>query len=142
MRKNFLSVLLSVYILSLLIQTAYTMPGADGEGNDNETEKAPATGAAAPTGNKEEVAAAKATPLTWPATTQVDEDNKRLLQSNNKEIVQIFTLSQEVCKNIDEILGNLNTQRDAANKQFRTAIKELDPLFQRIGAAQADNKKK
>lgn len=82
----------------------------------------------------------KAVPLKWPQTSNVSEEDKKLLQSNNKEIVQLFTLAQEVCKKMDETLGNLATQRDEANTKYRLTIQELDPLLQRIGAAQAENK--
>ena len=81
-----------------------------------------------------------AEPLKWPATTSISEDDKKLLQSNNKEIVQLFTLAQEVCKNMDNTLDTLSTQRDEANTKYRSTVQDLDPLLQRIGAAQAENK--
>lgn len=125
------------------------MPGADAEGDSGSEKSIAETPPAATTkkdggGAKKDSAAAatseSATPLKWPATTSVTEDDKKLLQSNNKEIVQLFTLAQEVCKNMDNTLSTLSTQRDEANEKYRSTVQELDPLLQRIGAAQAENK--
>ena len=123
------------------------MPGADAE--DGVANEKPASSITPPkkddlAGKKDSGAAAitpePAVPLKWPATTSISEDDKKLLQSNNKEIVQLFTLAQEVCKNMDDTLGSLSTQRDEANAKYRSTVQELDPLLQRIGAAQAENK--
>lgn len=113
-------------------QTAPTQPQTATSGTtDRDTKKdsPPPTGPAEP-----------AVALKWPLTSSVSEDDKKLLQSNNKEIVQLFTLAQETCKKMDETLSNLSTQRDEANTKYRLTIQELDPLLQRIGAAQAENK--
>lgn len=122
-----------------------SMPGlakAEGEGEESTADAAPAKAdaAAAPAAAapaKPDAPIEKATPLTWPNTTQVGEDDKNLIQANNKEIVQLFTQAQEVCKNMDETLAALNTQRDAANQQYRAAISGLDSLLQRVSAAKA-----
>jgi hypothetical protein len=135
------------FILTTSLQMTYTMPGADVEevsedvtkptvGSDDSNNKVPST---ADTASLTDTAPApKATPLKWPETTEIAEDNKKLLQSNNKEIVQLFTLAQEVCKNIDETLSAVNKTRDEANTKYRDTIKELNPLLQLIGSAQAD----
>lgn len=136
------------FIVASSLQLAYGMPGADTEEGGEAAKPAPnngdnskstplADGATTPT---DAPPAPKATPLKWPETTEIAEDNKKLLQSNNKEIVQLFTLAQEVCKNIDETLSTLNKTRDEANTKYRDTIKELDPLLQLIGSAQAENK--
>jgi hypothetical protein len=141
----------SIFLLLISIGPANSMPGSDAESSDESTPTpqpsttgaaktaAPADGtkAAAPS----DAPPSKPKPLSWPETSDVSEDNKKLLLSNSKEIVQLFTLAQEVCKNMDDTLSGLNTLRDNANKKYRDTIKELDPLLQRIGAAQAENKK-
>lgn len=147
-KKNF-AVSFLIMIFAALPPISLSMPtaGAEEGGDDNPAAETTAPIVAAPTeiGQPAQAAfqpeSAKTPPLTWPDTTVISEDNKKLLQSNNKEIVQLFTQAQEVCKNMDDTLSALNTQRDAANTQYRDSINELDPLLQRIGAAQATHKK-
>lgn len=139
--------LLLIFFLSINPHPLQSMPGADNEGNEEASETSPAASAPSSAPNTEQKNTTdsgeqipKPTPLKWPATTELTEDNKKLLQTNNKEIVQLFTLSQEVCKNMDDVLGDLNTQRDAASSKYRETTEALDQLFQRISAVQADKK--
>ncbi|MBM3886869.1 hypothetical protein FJ364_02960 [Candidatus Dependentiae bacterium] len=147
--KNFIYLFFNLHfiLISMLITNSYSMPGSEGE-EGAEAPAATTTEAGsgetpAPSGGDAgttDQSALKATPLKWPDTIEVSEDNKKLLLSNDKEIVQLFTLAQDVCKNMDDMLITLNTSRDEANAKYRNTIKELDPLLERIGSTQAENK--
>ncbi len=136
-----------ILLCAALPSRSLGMPALAPDTDDNETTPVPKDAASPATAQPQaggEVA--KAAPLTWPDTTIISEDTKNLLQSDNKgsdnkEIVQLFTQAQEVCKNMNDTLITLNSQRDTANKQYRDTIGELETLLQRIGAAQAAHKK-
>lgn len=119
-----------------------TSPEPDEEEEEEDTPAAATAPAPAPTTTSTGgLTITKSEPLAWPLVIQVNDDDKPLVPSSEKNVVTLLELGENICKKINDRLEQINQFRDDINEKYRNLAQDLDKVFEKIGAALAQNKK-